>query len=83
MPLCVAGSLRELILENNELYNEESIATLTPSAQRSYLVTNKAFQDSNFVRSGACEKCRYRSLCPGVWRSYFEVYGAGELKAIK
>lgn len=83
MPLCVAGSLRELILENNRLYNEQSITTFTPSGRRSYLVTNKDFQNDNFVRAKACKKCRYKHLCPGVWKSYFEIYGTGELKAIK
>lgn len=29
-----------------------------------------------------CGRCRYQSVCEGVWKEYLQIHGAGELKAI-
>jgi cyclic pyranopterin phosphate synthase len=35
------------------------------------------------VKRGACKQCRFDKECSGVWKKYAEVYGVGELKAVK
>jgi len=35
------------------------------------------------AKSPICRKCRYRKVCPGVWKDYAKRYGLGELRAIR
>lgn len=35
------------------------------------------------IKGRICKKCRYDSVCYGVWRNYAEVFGLDELKPVK
>lgn len=83
MPLCAVGDLRDQILKNNRRYNEKTIKTATKFGDGKYILSTNEFQKENFVRSPQCQKCAYQKLCPGVWKAYAEIYGTGELRAIK
>jgi MoaA/NifB/PqqE/SkfB family radical SAM enzyme len=35
------------------------------------------------IKAETCKKCKYDSVCYGVWKSYAEFFGLGELKPVK
>ncbi len=38
---------------------------------------------SKKVKSPVCRKCKYDKICYGVWRSYANIFGLGELKPVQ
>lgn len=83
MPLCVLGKSKDIILRNNILFNEKTIKIRGFNGDEKYTPTNETFQKENFVRARCCKKCCYFSACPGVWKSYADLYGTKELHSIE
>lgn len=83
MPLCVLSKpVRSKIMGMNKNYSEQSMQTLSKSGKDNYVVANTQFRADRFVRSKACQSCRFKMQCPGVWKEYAELYGTDELNSI-
>lgn len=83
IPLCFLKGYEDVLLNQQELDRPEKVGLVDASRDVQYQLASREFHQKTKIKASWCNDCLYDDKCGGIWKSYVEIYGLGELKPIK
>ena len=82
IPLCFLKGYENVLLRQQKLDQPEKVGLIDASQDTSYQLATEKFHQKTKIKAAWCSDCLYDDKCGGIWRTYVDLYGLNELKAV-
>lgn len=80
IPLCFLKGYQDILLNQQELDQPEYVGLIDAGQDIGYQLATPEFHQKTKIKGDFCRQCIYNDKCGGIWRTYVERFGIGELK---